>query len=45
MRKLNKAVWRLTFLIAAIPACAVTYWLFGILLTVFPFEYIVELND
>ncbi len=45
MRRLNKAVWRLTFLIAAIPACAVSYWLFGILLTVFPFEYIVDLND
>lgn len=45
MRKLNKAVWRLTFLISAIPACMVSYWLFGIMLTVFPFEYLVDLND
>ena len=45
MNKLNTAIWRLGFLIPAIPACCISYYVFGIMLTMFPAEYIVYLND
>ncbi len=45
MRRLNLAIWRLAYLVTAIPASLISYWLFGILLTVFPFDYIAVLNE
>ena len=45
MQKLNTAVWRLGFIISAIPACWISYYIFDFLLTVFPFEYVADIND
>ncbi len=45
MRRLNVAIWRLGFLIPMIPACWISYQVYDVLLTMFPAEYIVDLND
>ena len=45
MKRLNLATWRLAYLVTAIPASLISYWLFGVLLTVFPFDYIVALDE